>query len=116
MKIDDVADGLDTKVSAAEEVEYGDVHEESAYAVERPRFVIPEWVKAQTGAGSVESYIDHPMNFSKSKGMAQILRGLTGMVGELKYALLDVFLGVLQFSKERKAAKALGVVVTETVD
>lgn len=61
------------------------------------------FLKVETGEGSIEEYIDHPLNFSHSKGMAQMLRGFTGMFGSLKLALIDVCLGALNFSKERKA-------------
>lgn len=70
------------------------------------RFEIPEWVKAQTGPGDVEDYITHPLNFGKSRGVAQILRGLTGIVGELRYALLDIVMGAGHWAKERKVKVA----------
>lgn len=78
------------------------------------RFVIPAWVKSQTGPGDVDEYINHPMNFGHSLGFAQILRGLTGIVGELRYALLDIGLGLLQINKERKA-KRVAVEVAASV-
>lgn len=62
-----------------------------------------EWLKTPTGDGSIEEYIDHPLNFLKSKGFAQVLRGATGFFGNLKLAVLDIALGMLQFFKERKA-------------
>jgi hypothetical protein len=61
------------------------------------------WLSTPTGEGSVEDYMEHPLNFMKSKGIAQILRGLTGFFGNLKLALIDVALGALQFIKERRA-------------
>lgn len=57
---------------------------------------------AETGQGSIGDYLEHPMNFNKSQGLAQILRGLTGIVGNLNLAVIDVVLGALRFSKERK--------------
>lgn len=57
---------------------------------------------AETGTGSIGDYLEHPMNFNKSQGLAQILRGLTGIVGNLNLAVIDVVLGALRFSKERK--------------
>jgi hypothetical protein len=73
-----------------------------------PRFSIPPFLKAQTGPGEIEDYMTHPLNFSKSMGLAQMIRGITGIVGELRYAVLDIVMGFLQFSKERKAVRALG--------
>lgn len=57
---------------------------------------------AETGEGSIGDYLEHPMNFNKSQGLAQILRGLTGIVGNLNLAIIDVVMGGLRFSKERK--------------
>lgn len=57
---------------------------------------------AETGAGSIGDYLEHPMNFNKSHGLAQILRGLTGIIGNLNLAIIDVVMGALRFSKERK--------------
>jgi hypothetical protein len=57
---------------------------------------------AETGEGSIGDYIEHPMNFNNSKGLARILRGLTGIIGNLSLAIIDIGLGVLEFSKENK--------------
>lgn len=67
-----------------------------------------EWLKTPTGDGSIEDYIEHPLNFLKSKGFAQVLRGATGFFGNLKLALIDIVLGMLQFFKERKAGNNAG--------
>jgi len=58
-------------------------------------------LKADTGEGSIESYIEHPLNFSKSEGLAQVLRGITGIFGNLELALIDVLMGFLKMSKEK---------------
>lgn len=60
------------------------------------------FLKAETGEGAIEEYIDHPMNFNKSNSVARILRGMTGMIGNLRLAILDIGLGILEFTKERK--------------
>jgi hypothetical protein len=56
-------------------------------------------LRTKTGAGSIDSYIDSPLNFNKSEGLAQILRGFTGFLGALDYAILDIVLGGLKFYK-----------------
>lgn len=66
------------------------------------------FLKTETGEGEISEYIDHPLNFNQSRGMAQMLRGFTGMFGSLKLALIDIALGALNFSKERKAAINVG--------
>lgn len=65
-----------------------------------PKFDFLSKLKAQTGTGSIETYQDHLMNPKKSKGMAQILRGITGLVGELNFAILDIVFGFFQLQKE----------------
>lgn len=60
-------------------------------------------LKAKTGEGRIEDYIEHPMNFMQSRGLAQALRGATGMMGALDLAIIDIVMGVLNFTKERKA-------------
>lgn len=60
-------------------------------------------LKAKTGEGRIEDYIEHPMNFMQSRGLAQALRGMTGMLGSLDLAIIDIVMGALNFSKERKA-------------
>jgi hypothetical protein len=67
------------------------------------RFEIPAWLKAPTGDGTVESYQVHVLNFNGSMGMARVIRGLTGMFGSLNFAVVDVLIGILDLSKERKA-------------
>ena len=61
-------------------------------------------LKAQTGAGQVEDYQEHALNYNGSKSVARIIRGLTGLLGELNYAVVDIIMGVLEFSKDRKKA------------
>lgn len=64
-----------------------------------------EMLKAETGSGSIESYLNHPMNFNSSKAVARMLRGLTGMFGSLNYAIIDIVIGGLDLMKNsRKAA------------
>jgi hypothetical protein len=59
------------------------------------------WLRTPTGEGSIEEYINHPLNFNRSEGMAKVLRGFTGLVGDLKLAVIDIALGVLQMWRGR---------------
>lgn len=77
---------------------------EEAEVVEPKRVLNLDFLKAETGEGEIEDYLTHPLNFGRSRGLAQVLRGLTGMIGSLKYALIDIVIGGLNFSKERKLA------------
>lgn len=60
------------------------------------------FLATKTGAGGIEEYIEHPLNFNKGKGMAQIIRGFTGLFGALDLAIIDILVGILQVSKEKK--------------
>lgn len=62
---------------------------------------------AKTGDGSIEDYVNHPLNFKGSRGMAQMIRGFTGIAGELDYAIIDIALGAFQYAKEGKAGNVL---------
>lgn len=63
-----------------------------------------EMLKAETGSGSVESYLTHPMNFNESKGLARMLRGFTGMFGSLNFAVIDIIIGGLDLMKNSRKA------------
>lgn len=65
------------------------------------------FIAAPTGEGSVESYIEHPLNFDGRRSTARILRGLTGICGELNYALVDIGLGVIEKIKEKSTNEQL---------
>lgn len=60
-------------------------------------------LKSETGEGSIESYLDHPLNFQRSLSLARIIRGLSGIIGNLNLAIIDIVIGLLEFFKGRKA-------------
>lgn len=64
-------------------------------------------ITAKTGDGSIEDYENHPLNFKGSRGMAQMIRGFTGIAGELDYAIIDIALGAFQYAKEGKASNVV---------
>lgn len=72
--------------------------------VEEPqrRGIDLSFLRAETGEGSIEEYMDHPMNPNRSRALAQLLRGFTGLFGSLRLAIIDIALGALNFAKERK--------------
>lgn len=57
----------------------------------------------KTGPGTVETYLDHPMNPKASRGMARFLRGCTGIAGDLDLAIIDILLGSFEMIMERRA-------------
>lgn len=59
-------------------------------------------LKAKTGEGAIEDYIQHPLNFNNSHGLARIIRGFTGILGALDLAIIDIGVGVLEFFKDRR--------------
>ena len=62
--------------------------------------------KARTGDGSIDDYMDHALNFKRSRGVAQMLRGFTGLLGELDLAVIDITLGAFQTMKEKGGAES----------
>jgi len=58
---------------------------------------------AKTGEGSIDEYIDHPLNFKNTRGVAQIIRGATGFAGDLDLALIDIGLGIINCIREGAA-------------
>jgi hypothetical protein len=97
-KVEDVAGG-------AAEVAEESFDEVPLQSNSRMNELFSKILTAETGEGSIEDYIDHPMNFKKSEGLAQILRGFTGIIGNLKLAIIDIVFGALRFSNEGKAGK-----------
>lgn len=60
------------------------------------------WLKAKTGPGTIDDYVNHPLNMSGSRGVAQMLRGFTGLAGDLDLAIIDIGLGLVEVIKEKK--------------
>jgi hypothetical protein len=98
----------DNVKTLSEEINVGSVVVDPAESVPEISNVqtinMPDFLKAETGPGGIEEYMDHPLNFSKSKGLARVIRGLTGMLGSLNLAIIDIVVGGLEFMKERKNA------------
>jgi len=61
------------------------------------------FLNTPTGPGSIDDYMEHPLNFNESKGMAQIIRGLTGFVDDMALAIIDIVVGSFRIFKENKA-------------
>jgi len=74
---------------------------------EKRTIELPAFLKAKTGSGSVESYKDHPLNYDGSEGLAQVIRGFTGMFDALDLAIIDIAVG---FFRWRKGASVGGAV------
>jgi hypothetical protein len=69
-----------------------------------PKFSLNlEFLKTQTGSGELEEYLNHPLNFNRSYAVGRIIRGITGFAGEMRYAVIDIFLGVLELRKSKAA-------------
>jgi len=59
-----------------------------------------QFLFTKTGPGTVESYLENPFCFKRSLGLAQVLRGLSGFLGGLDYALVDVAVGLFRWRSE----------------
>lgn len=110
MKIDEAVKttgAVEDEFQAAQEIPQVDtVVDEHVEAVPGIKFNLT-WLRTPTGDGSIDDYMDHPLNFFKSRGFAQMLRGLTGFFGNLKLAVIDIALGGFQFAKERQVPKSV---------
>jgi hypothetical protein len=58
--------------------------------------------KAQTGEGELEEYKNHPLNWNNSKSVARIIRGFTGLLGELNFAVVDILIGFFELTNKKK--------------
>lgn len=67
-----------------------------------------EKLKTETGEGEIEDYYNVPLNFGKTehqkRAIARILRGATGFLGSLNYAIIDVVMGVLELNNTKGAS------------
>jgi hypothetical protein len=61
------------------------------------------FLKAKTGEGSIDHYLDHPMNFNESRAVARMLRGASGLIGELDLAVIDIAVGAMDFMRGRRS-------------
>lgn len=100
----------DALKEAAEMLEMDSEHpedmEEEGEGIRIPSFAMPDlsFLKAKTGSGSVDEYLNHPLNFKKSAGTAQMIRGFTGLFGDLDLAVVDITLGAFELAKEKRNA------------
>lgn len=62
---------------------------------------IIEKLKTPTGDGDISDYEQHVFNPKGSRGMAQMLRGITGIFGSLNFAIVDIILGFTQLQSEK---------------
>lgn len=63
------------------------------------------FLKTKTGPGSVEDYVENPLNFNNTKETAQILRGVSGFTDDLDLALIDIIIGIFKMFKGGKNEK-----------
>lgn len=67
-----------------------------------------EWLRSEPGPGDVESYRQHPLNWDGSYEVGQVLRGLTGLLGNLRLAVVDILVGGLRLLSRRPPAPPAG--------
>ena len=75
---------------------------ENSIPQEKPENWLWKMLKSPTGEGSIQSYSNHPLNTKNNDYVGQIIRGLTGMMGQLNFAILDILLGSFGLIKEKK--------------
>lgn len=67
----------------------------------RKSFMDLEKLKAQTGQGDLSEYKNHPLNWNQSKPVARIIRGFTGLLGELNFAVVDILIGFFEMNSKK---------------
>lgn len=77
------------------------------------------FIWAKTGPGEPEEYLSHPLNLPRSLGLARVIRGVTGLalsqgVDGLDFALVDIGIGLLIFTRERMPAVEPGELAGRT--
>jgi hypothetical protein len=104
--LDNVKIGSDDELPKIASIEADEV-------VEQPSGIdlsgITSLLKTPTGPGEIADYVGHPLNFDGSAGMAQVLRGLTGIFDNLALAVVDIAIGVVRWKRGKVAADGAGV-------
>ena len=88
----------------AEELEHETIAEETTQQTSGFNFPVFDFsfLKTETGSGTIEDYNEHVLNPEHSRGISQILRGVTGFAGSLNLAILDIIFGAFEVLKENK--------------
>jgi hypothetical protein len=87
---------MDDERTMGEELNQEEGLSENVEVIEQPQqsgglfASLPDILRAKTGPGSVEEYLEHPLNFSKNMGLARIIRGSTGILGALDLAIITL--------------------------
>jgi hypothetical protein len=96
MNIEELAKNFDpASMGEGVFVEKEDMQESQAAAPAAPGF-LEKLLNAKPGPGSISDYKEHPLNFRKTDGLAQVVRGVTGLAGDLERAFIDVVFGLLR--------------------
>lgn len=70
---------------------------------------VMELLSTETGEGDIKDYVAHPLNIWQSEGVAQIIRGITGLTGNsLRLAVVDVAFGYFRWKNERMKGVGTG--------
>ena len=83
---------------------------------------IIKYLTASTGSGGLEEYQDTPLNPDNDEGLAQIIRGLSGLASRKvdDFAVLDIGLGAFKFlrpdenQEEKERAEKNGIEQTDS--
>lgn len=71
---------------------------------------IMDFLTTETGEGEINDYVNHPLNIWQSSGVAQMIRGITGFVGNnLRLAVVDIVFGYFRYRNEQLKGAGSGV-------
>ena len=73
-------------------------------AAPSPKTSEPWWKRVLTARSPdkpIEAYRQHPWNWDGSEPVGRLIRGMTGILGNLDFAIADVFIGLAQLTFRR---------------
>lgn len=95
-------------INTEQETEYKEEYErgpeempDQVDQVENKPSLIKRLLTAETGPRPLEEYENHALNFKNNKSIGKIIRGLEGLFGSLDLAIIDIIMGILEYSKEK---------------
>jgi hypothetical protein len=59
-------------------------------------------LRSKSGEGTITDYKNNSLNINNDENIAQILKGFSGMFGNINSAVLDIIMGTINYFKSKK--------------
>jgi hypothetical protein len=59
-------------------------------------------LRSKSGEGTITDYKNNSLNVNNDENIAQILKGLSGMFGNINSAVIDIIMGTINYFKSKK--------------